>query len=190
VARSNEAPGDLALVRAFVNTLDIEDEVEELDSPEAAARWLTEQGLLQSGDVDEASFRRLIAVREALRDLLLANNDGHTPDPAAVAALREAGARAPLALEVRGDGGIGLAPAVSGVDAALARLLAIVYGATASGDWSRLKVCRSAQCRWAFYDHSRNHSAHWCSMEQCGNRNKVQSYRSRRSGGADGDASA
>ena len=184
MARSNEAPGDLALVRAFVNTLDIEDHVEELAAPQDSARWLTEHGLLgPGGGVDDEGHRRLVAVREALRDLLLANNDGHTPDPAAVETLRAAAARAPLALQVNGDGSLALGPIATGVDAALGRILAIVYQAVASGDWSRLKVCRSEQCRWAFYDHSRNHSAHWCSMEQCGNRSKVQSYRSRQAGG-------
>ena len=182
MARSNEAPGDLDLVRAFVNTLDIEDEVEELATPEDAAAWLAAHGLLDDGVVDTEGHRRLLAVREALRDLLLANNDRHTPDAAAVQTLRSAAAQAPLALQVGGDGAIGLAPTAGGVDAALGRLLAIVYRAVAAGEWSRLKACRDEQCRWAFYDNSRNRSGHWCSMDVCGNRSKVRSYRSRRAG--------
>ena len=182
MVRSNDAPGDLDLIRAFVNTLDIGDDVDELASPEDAARWLAANGLPGGGGLDEQERRRLVVVREALRDLLLAHNDGHTPDAAALRSLREAGHRAPLALHVQADGGVALTPVAAGVDEALGRLLAIVYRAAAAGEWDKLKACRDPQCRWVFYDHSRNHSAHWCSMEQCGNRSKVRSYRSRRAG--------
>ena len=37
-----------------------------------------------------------------------------------------------------------------------------VAAAMAAGSWSRLKVCRAADCRWAFVDTSRNSSRHWC----------------------------
>src|SRR5579862_7773753 len=39
------APGRLELVRAFVNTLDIEERTDELDSPAALASWLAARGL-------------------------------------------------------------------------------------------------------------------------------------------------
>jgi predicted RNA-binding Zn ribbon-like protein len=45
--------------------------------------------------------------------------------------------------------------------------------------WARLKACRSDTCRWAFYDHSKNRSGHWCSMEVCGARHKAREYRAR-----------
>jgi predicted RNA-binding Zn ribbon-like protein len=47
------------------------------------------------------------------------------------------------------------------------------------GSWPRLKACAADNCQWAFYDHSRNHSRVWCSMDVCGNREKVRSYRER-----------
>jgi hypothetical protein len=34
--------------------------------------------------------------------------------------------------------------------------------------------------RWAFYDHARNRSRTWCSMDACGNRAKARAYRARR----------
>ncbi|MHB8244304.1 MAG: CGNR zinc finger domain-containing protein [Acidimicrobiales bacterium] len=72
-----------------------------------------------------------------------------------------------------------------GVSGALAALVAIVHGAMADGTWVRLKVCQSDRCRFAFYDSSRNRSGTWCSMQVCGNRAKVRTYRQRRtSGGA------
>lgn len=181
---SKEAPGELSLVRAFVNTLDVEAGVDELAHAGSCEVWLRRNGLLESGSLDEQDCARLAAVREAVRELLLANNDGHTPDAGAVSLLREAAGEAPLAVAVGDDGTVHLRPAATGVEGALARLLAIVYEASVSGDWSRLKACRNDSCRWAFYDHSRNRSGHWCSMAVCGNRSKVQEYRRRRAAGA------
>ncbi|MFI6043666.1 CGNR zinc finger domain-containing protein [Nocardia sp. NPDC051321] len=52
--------------------------------------------------------------------------------------------------------------------------------AVAAGTWPRLKACREPSCRWAFYDHSRNHGRTWCSMNVCGNRVKVRASQRRR----------
>lgn len=43
----------------------------------------------------------------------------------------------------------------------------------------RVKICPADDCRWAFYDTSRNHSRQWCSMEVCGNRAKARAHRER-----------
>ena len=68
------------------------------------------------------------------------------------------------------------------VDAALGRLLVIVYRAMENDTWPRLKACREDTCRWTFYDHSKNRSGHWCSMEVCGSGHKARQYRERRRG--------
>jgi predicted RNA-binding Zn ribbon-like protein len=74
-----------------------------------------------------------------------------------------------------------LVPATGKVpDDALARILAAVATAVADRTWSRMKVCRRPDCRWAYYDESRNRSRAWCSMETCGNRAKARSFRERR----------
>jgi hypothetical protein len=41
-------------------------------------------------------------------------------------------------------------------------ILAIVLMAVADGQWQRLKAC--PDCRWVFYDHTRNASKRWCLM--------------------------
>ena len=66
--------------------------------------------------------------------------------------------------------------------AALARILVVVLESMADGTWHRLKTCRSETCEWVFYDSSKNHSAAWCSMRVCGNRQKARRYRSRKRG--------
>jgi len=39
----------------------------------------------------------------------------------------------------------------------------------------------SDDCRWAFYDSSKNRGGTWCRMEECGNRVKNRRYRDRQS---------
>jgi predicted RNA-binding Zn ribbon-like protein len=71
-------------------------------------------------------------------------------------------------------------PQASGIDGALGRVFAVVYGAMVDGSWSRLKACRRDVCHWVYYDRSKNHSSTWCAMSVCGNRTKVRAYRRRR----------
>jgi predicted RNA-binding Zn ribbon-like protein len=67
------------------------------------------------------------------------------------------------------------------VEAAPARLLAVVAEAMAEGTWTRLKACREPSCRSAYYDHSRNRRRTWCSMDICGNRAKARASHHRKS---------
>jgi predicted RNA-binding Zn ribbon-like protein len=188
--QSREAPGELDLVRAFVNTRDLDDGVDEFVDPAALEAWLGEHGLLQKGaGAGPADLRRAVALREALRELLLGNNDGRPASPEAAAAADAVAARAHLRLRV-GGGTARLVAEAPGVDGALGRLLVIVYRAMETGTWPRLKACRNDTCQWAFYDHSKNRSGHWCSMAVCGSQQKSKAYRERQRSGvseAEGD---
>jgi hypothetical protein len=83
---------------------------------------------------------------------------------------------------VLGPGGvIELEPERDGADTPLARLLLIVRDAQRDGTWARLKACRNADCRWAYYDRSHAGRGVWCDMAVCGNRIKNRNLRSRRS---------
>lgn len=176
-------PEPLRLVQEFVNTLDVEDGTDELGGPRALAEWLTGRGLLAAGAaVNARQHDRALALREAVRGLLTANNGGSV-DPTDLAVLNDAAAACPL--EVRfAPGGARLDCVSTGVDAAIGRLLLRLFEAMSDGSWSRLKTCGLDTCRWAFYDHSKNRSGHWCSMRVCGNRTKVRQFRARRRGAA------
>jgi predicted RNA-binding Zn ribbon-like protein len=179
VATNQTAPGELELVREFVNTLDLETGTEELSSPRRLRDWLAKRRLLSSGTkLDESSRDRAIEFREALRGLMLANHGGSPRDRDVRIVNRET-ASAELAVRLRDDGRMELQPRGSGLDAAIARLAAIVFEATVDGRWARLKACPADHCHWAFYDHSRNRSGTWCEMAVCGNRSKVRAYRER-----------
>jgi predicted RNA-binding Zn ribbon-like protein len=164
---SAPAPGRLALVQRFANTIDEEHGREVLHSPEQLRLLLVELGLLDRGArVGARELARAHDLRDAIRALALANNGVATD--ASLEAQRIVDAHAVLT-----------APQHD-VDGALAELVGIVYTAMADGTWSRLKACRSHVCKWLFYDRSRNRSAVWCSMAVCGNRTKTRAYRARR----------
>ena len=176
---SNPAPGDLELVRSFINTWDAEDDAESLPGPAALRDWLAERDLLELGArVTAADHQRALALREALRALLMANA-GLDLDPRAGRTLDDAARRARLGVRFDGHGHVHTAPEAPGVDGALGRILALVADAQEEGTWARLKACLADDCQWAYYDLSRNRSAVWCDMASCGNRQKVRSYRER-----------
>jgi predicted RNA-binding Zn ribbon-like protein len=180
------APGDLAVVQAFVNTLGSDNgfrQIELLNEPGDLERWLRARGLLERGArLGPADLRRAIELRQALRALLLANN-GADVDPRAVATLNRAADRARASFRFAGDGSARLVPAAEGLDGAIAQLLGFAAAAMADGTWLRLKACPNPTCEWAFYDHTRNRSSRWCAMSECGNRAKARAFRERRVAG-------
>ena len=177
------APGDLALVQAFLNThydLTAERGGEVLAGPAALRRWLSAASLIgERARLGDDDLQRARAVREGLRALAFANN-GEALDDAAVDALRRASAGAGVGIRIEPDGPRFVAPAGSALDAALGALLAITASAMIEGTWPRLKACPGRDCGWAFYDRSRNQSARWCAMQVCGDREKARTYYQRR----------
>jgi len=180
VMSSNQAaPGQLELVRGFVNTLDVEEQADQLADATDAAGWLEQQGLPRPDrPLAKGDRKRLAAVREALRALLFANNAGDRPPAGALETLNEQSAEAALGLRFDAEGAH-LVSTCGGVDSAIAQLLAIVHESMRDGTWLRLKACPADDCQWAFYDHSRNRSGTWCDMSECGNRAKARAYRER-----------
>jgi len=176
------APGELELVRAFLNTTEIGSGSDEFGSPTELVAWLSERSLLESrASASAQDLERSRELREALRALCLANSAGEL-DLAAPPVLDAAAERAGLRLRFGANGEAKMASSAEGVDGAHGRLLAIVAESMRAGTWERLKACRCDKCRWAFFDVSKNHSRVWCSMEICGNRAKAQSFRERHAG--------
>ena len=153
------APEPLRQVQQFLNSIDLENEVDWLPG------WLGERGL-------GSELERAQALRVALRGLAIANNGDAPPAAPAIDVVNEAAARLSPQLAVDGD----LRIASDGD--ALDGVLACALGAMLDGTWVRLKACRN--CHWSFYDYSPNRSATWCSMQLCGNRAKTRAYRKRR----------
>ena len=174
------APEPLIAVQGLANTFAFEPAEERLGDPPSARRWLIESDLAApSIEVDEDEHRRLVEFREAIRELIDANLDGD-PD-AAAARLGALLAAHPVALAAADDGtlGLDLSPP-STVDGVISQMVGIVFAAQLTDQWSRLKICASDECRWAFFDGSRNRGGTWCLMETCGNRIKNRAYRARK----------
>ena len=76
---------------------------------------------------------------------------------------------------VRMDGG----RVTLGGTSARAVLAASAARLAVEGRLDRVKICPADDCRWAFYDASKNHSRQWCSMKVCGNRAKARTHRER-----------
>src|SRR3954451_5001861 len=173
----------LEAVREFVNTVHYEQgEVEEkLDSPAALAAFLSEHNL---GDVDvkPAELRRALEVREALRNVMGANN-GEPLDADSVELLNRTAARAKVVAAFDDHASWRIGPAAEGVDGALGQMLATVFRSMSDGTWSRMKACGNPECRWAFYDATKNQAGRWCEMASCGNRMKARAFRERQRAG-------
>jgi predicted RNA-binding Zn ribbon-like protein len=177
---ASSPPHELQLVIDFVNTLDLEQGREALDTPAALATWLGERGL-SAGPLRARpeQLHRAHALRETLRAVMLAHNGG---PPAQLDELQRAADQGELAVSFDSECESVLAARAPGLDGALAQLLIPVAESTSDGTWARVKACRAEDCRWAFYDGSRNRSGRWCDMAVCGNRTKVRAYRQRTAG--------
>jgi predicted RNA-binding Zn ribbon-like protein len=164
-------PEHALLLRDFVNTYDVQYDVDEFGAPSDLSGWLTDHGLGAPGiRAEEADLGVAVALREGLREAMLDHQE-------VLAELEELLTALPLRLSLEGPA---LVPLHGGARGALAGIAAAVMAGTADGTWERLKVCRAADCRWAFLDTSKNRSRTWCSMRMCGNRTKTRAYRARR----------
>jgi hypothetical protein len=135
-----------------------------LATPDELAGWLAGHRLIRLGDLvnwpDVAAAGRL---RTALRSSFTGTTTVLDEFP----------------LVVRLAAAPGLEPVADRARGALGTLAARVALAQADGTWRRMRMCAAADCRWIFYDGSRNAGGRWCSMASCGNRDKTRAYRQR-----------
>ena len=179
ISRTSTAPGQLALVQSFLNTIDLETGRDYLADLASAELWLAAQRLVSPGtEYDERDRRRLVEVRRALHGLVAANA-GTGVQRRAVTTLNEAARRVRLGVRLHPEDGYRMMAEGVGIDRPIGELLIAVTGSMAAGTFPRLKVCANDACQQAFFDSSKNRSARWCSMSRCGNRMKGRAYRRR-----------
>ena len=172
------APGNLELVRDFVNTLDVLPGTDEIGDPASLASWLADHRLVPTPPtLTDEDLARARSLREALRVFLLANA-GFPLSSEAAETFDDAVGSARLRARVDEAGRLELLPVeADGMEHAIGRFVSIVFAAQQDGTWSRLKAC--AECHWALYDHTKNRSAAWCGS-QCGTRVRARRHRRRR----------
>ena len=158
---------------------------EVLHEPRDLAAWLAVSRLHLDPERVRVTGAELSAARR-LRDSLWRVTDAHRgglPFPREdVAEVNRAAARTPLA-PAMDTGGVRswVQPAdATAVLSTFARDAVDLFG----GDLAdRVRECGSDDCRLVFVDTSRPGRRRWCSMERCGNRQKVRALRARRETG-------
>src|SRR5438876_127311 len=87
------------------------------------------------------------------------------------AVARVAAARARFVLEVE--------PSPDDLLSLLAPIVKSAVDLLSADEVVRVRACAAATCDWLFIDTTKNHTRRWCDMKICGNRAKVQRFRSR-----------
>jgi predicted RNA-binding Zn ribbon-like protein len=168
-------PAHVELLIAFTNTEDHELHTDDLTTRPQLSQWVFDHGLLDrrvgASDADLALARQL---RAGLYAALVANHDGSSD----CHALEAAGEHLPLQLSAATDQP-GLRPVHDGIRGALSRVLIAVNSSVADDTWRRIKICSADECRWAYFDTTKNQSRAWCEWG-CGNKAKTRNYRARK----------
>ena len=178
--RHGPVPDDVRYLVEFLNTVDIENGTDELAESSSFARWLGATKLIHRRTL--ASARELRAAR-TLRDGLravAASNSGQSSDRQALDAAGRVLDALPIHLQVVTSGSP-LAAAGEGVAVALATIGVAYVSAVERDRLARIKLCAAPNCRWAYWDSSKNASRRWCAMGVCGARSKMRDYRMRKS---------
>jgi predicted RNA-binding Zn ribbon-like protein len=173
-------PGDIGIVRDFVNTTDHETGIDDISTPAELTRYLHDAGLLERRTrATEADLDLARLLRSGLRHALEMNHSG---DSGELPDLDQALAQLPCELRWQGNAAA-LTPLHGGIAGALTRVVIAMNEAMAADRWWRLKVCSSDECEWAYFDKSKNRSARWCEYG-CGDKIKMRAYRARQKASA------
>lgn len=173
------APGPLELVQAFLNTLDLQRNLDELKTSEGLKGWLVQRRLVSRElEVTAEDSQRVREVRDALRALIRATHAGK-PAEAAVTRLNQEVGRATVSVLFDASGETRFERSEEGVEGALGHVLAAWALGREVEDGARFKICDNAACRRAYWDRSSNRSGRWCSKELCGNRFAARAHRKR-----------
>ena len=167
-------PDDLARLVSLLNTVDLENGLDQLADRSGFDAWLRAGG---SGACTSGELATARQLRAALR-ALAASNCGQTLNETALADAAGCATRLPVSIQLA-SGGSAIVVGGEGAARTLGEVLASYARAVEQGRWSRVKLCGSPSCRWAFWDGSKNGSRKWCAMSVCGSRAKMRGYRQR-----------
>jgi predicted RNA-binding Zn ribbon-like protein len=148
---------------------------------EPTARALL-RGALARPAVARAMFHRAVVFREALYRTLRALMRRRPPAPSDLEVLNaEVQAfRSQEALVARGTKlGWESRARTPALEAPLLLVLRAASELVTSSELESLRLCGGEDCGWLFLDQSRNGRRRWCSMEDCGNLDKVRRFRQR-----------
>jgi predicted RNA-binding Zn ribbon-like protein len=163
---------------------------ESLHTPDDLGRWLAEPPLSAAvtAPVTDDDLRDARRLRQAIWEAAQARAAGEPLPGAAVDVVNRAAAAPALVPRLEpagaGPGGPGADRAAWAAPVTTAQALStlaremieVLTGPLAQ----RMRTCASDDCPLVFVDTSRPNARRWCSMERCGNRQKVKALRARR----------
>lgn len=185
--------GDPAL--DFVNTLDerpFDPPTEHLPTYRDLV-WFTElAGLIQRptarrlrnvrGPASIRVAKRALRLREHLHRILVAKHSGHRAPQVDLDAIGKAILAAHAAREIILPGSLSIAEyawkAPAATDVPLHACALAIESLLLNADQRRIRKCGALDCGVYFIDTSKNHRHQWCSMKNCGNREKQKRWRS------------
>jgi predicted RNA-binding Zn ribbon-like protein len=187
LAKKYSVPLELALLYDFLNSTDMRTYIEmgeqhvpsdELETPTQLETWMRERGLLKKGEsIPLPDHRRALELRSALRSYVQFTLDSKSSARKLAEDLNRVAKDFSLVLTVSQDRTAELQPAEGA--SGLARVLAEFFSLAETSRLDRLKMCKSEECRWVFFDRSKPGNRRWCSSLICGNRQKTRNYRER-----------
>ncbi len=62
----------------------------------------------------------------------------------------------------------------------MAEVAADFAGTVIEGETVRIRFCENSDCRWVFYDDTRNRTKRYCDDKMCGNLMKVRRFRAKK----------
>jgi predicted RNA-binding Zn ribbon-like protein len=163
----------------FAGTMKHRDSAREelLTHPELLSDWARQAGLLHAAiDVTEGDLAAAIALREAIYRTVIARLEHRRPQLADVDLLNERVSQRQLTPRLQRSG---IARREGTAAQLLASLAADLLDLLAGADIERIKRCADPGCTRLYRDSSRAKNRHWCGMSTCGNRAKVQAFRTR-----------
>ena len=147
-------------------------------------RFLQEHQLQAPLPLDEGTVAVLVQFREYMRMLLEKVVSGEALLQEELEQLNETLAKAPFYVRVvPGEGEATYEQewhsAIEGWPLVMARIAGSFATLLLPSHVERIKICDNEDCRWVFYDESRNRVRRWCDDKMCGNLMKVRRFRER-----------
>ncbi|WP_374655292.1 ABATE domain-containing protein [Dongia sp.] len=176
IPRSEFVAGRLAL--AFCNTVALPDAADRLGDPAGLAAWAARGQHPLEPVPDAEDLAAMLDLRDILRRIFETLVKGLSPmqaDMDRLAAL----ALPPRIFWDREAHRARLLPAGGALVQLRQAIIADAVDLLTGEAQLRIKRCPALDCRWFFFDTSRNATRRWCAMGDCGVKAKVQRYRHR-----------
>lgn len=161
-----------------------------LDNPDWVATFLAAVGLSARLPPKSAQLSALKECRAALRAMAETLAAGGRLSSEQLAQLNRYLEGGPVTRRVaEGEAGLKLeqVPIRQDWPQVMAEVVASFAATVTAGEGARIRICENDDCRWVFYDDTRNRTKRFCDDKMCGNLIKVRRFRARQKAGTSHD---